>query len=343
VLVYGGGSRYVPTWFEGLDAAPAGAHFATRRLSGPRDALSAAGSYDAVIAPVGGGAILPAAYAGARRAHKPFILWASLWARSQSLTHALAAPLTRRIYRRADAVIAYGEHVRRFVADIRGRDSDIYIAPQAVESELFANPVSPKQIDEFRRRHDLPPGPLVTYVGRLVSAKGIEVLLRAWESSAQTGATLALIGDGELAPSVRNQPRARLLGVLSRAELPIAYAASELVILPSIPTRRFTEPWGLVCNEAMHQGVPVIASDAVGAVAGGLVRDGQSGLVVPAGDAPALQAAIDRLLADESLRTELGATGKQAVSKYTYEAMLSAFDAALETAIGARPRRRSTT
>ena len=66
-----------------------------------------------------------------------------------------------------------------------------------------------------------------------------------------------------------------------------------VVALPSIPTPRFREPWGLVCNEAMHQGRPVIASDSVGAAAGGLVRDGETGIVVRSGDptrAPAISA-----------------------------------------------------
>ena len=75
-----------------------------------------------MIAPFAGGALLPAAYAGAQRYGRPFVLWASVWHQPRSAAHALALPVTRHIYRHADAVIAYGEHVRRFVASIRGRD-----------------------------------------------------------------------------------------------------------------------------------------------------------------------------------------------------------------------------
>ncbi len=128
----------------------------------------------------------------------------------------------------------------------------------------------------------------------------------------------------------------RALGPVPREELPVAYAAAALLVVPSIPTPRFLEPWGLVCNEAMHQGTPVIATTAVGAVAGGLVRDGETGLVVPAGDAGALAGAIDRVLADGALRARLGAAGREAVSAYTYDAMAAAFTRAL--AIARRPR-----
>ena len=103
-------------------------------------------------------------------------------------------------------------------------------------------------------------------------------------------------------------------------------------MLPSIPTPRFREPWGLVCNEAMHQGRPMVATTAVGAVAGGLVRDGETGLVVAPGDPVALAGAIDRLLTDPALRTRLGDAARQAAAPYTYEAMADAFGLALAAA-----------
>jgi len=332
VLCYGGGERYVPSWFADLDHQLAVAPFPARRIGGAREALALGSQYDLVIAPFAGGAILPAAYAGARRHGKPFVLWASVWAWPRSLTHVAALPVTRHIYRHADAVIAYGEHVRRFVAGIRGRDDDVFIAPQTVEPELFAREVAADEIERFRTDHGLGRDErLVLYVGRLVPEKGVGVLLDAWPRIGAP-ATLVLIGDGPLAGRARETPGARLLAPLARAELPAAYAASELAVLASIPTPRFREPWGLVCNEAMHQARPVVASNAVGAVAGGLVVDELNGLVVPAGDPGELAQAITRLLSDEPLRLRLGAAAREAVRPYTYDAMAQAFDRALALA-----------
>jgi glycosyltransferase involved in cell wall biosynthesis len=336
VLCYGGGDRYVPAWFSDLDRQLAGADFPARRLRGEREALSIGRDYDAVIAPFAGGALLPAAYLGARRFRRPFVLWASVWIQPRSLSHALALPATRHIYRHADAVVAYGEHVRRFVAGIRGRDDDVFVAPQAVEPDLFARHVGDEEVRAFRARHALPDGPLVLYTGRLVEAKGVEVLAEAWPR-VRGAATLVVIGDGPGRDAVASLPGARLLGPLPREELPAAYRAAAMALLPSVPTPRFTEPWGLVCNEAMHQGRPMVASSAVGAVAGGLVRDGDTGLVVAARDPTALALAIDRLLADPALRGRLGAAACRAVAPYTYEAMAAAFDRALATAISPSP------
>jgi glycosyltransferase involved in cell wall biosynthesis len=337
VLCYGGGDRYVPAWFSDLDAQLAVADFPARRLrGGPREALGIGRDYEAVIAPFAGGAILPAAYAGARLHGRPFVLWASVWAQPRSAAHALALPATRHIYRHADAVVAYGEHVRRFVASIRGRDSDVFVAPQAVEPELFARHVAAVEIEAFRARHRLPPGPLVLYTGRLVAEKGIEVLREAWPR-VRAQATLVLIGDGPSASRIVEAPRTRLLGPLPRSELPVAYAAADMALLPSIPTPRFREPWGLVCNEAMHQARPVIATASVGAVAGGLVRDEETGLVVAPGDPQALAWAIERLLGDPELRARQGAAGQRSIAAYTYDAMLDGFDRALATAIRPSP------
>jgi glycosyltransferase involved in cell wall biosynthesis len=87
----------------------------------------------------------------------------------------------------------------------------------------------------------------------------------------------------------------------------------------------------------MHQGTPVVATTSVGAVAGGLVRDGETGLVVAPGDPTALAAAIGRLLSDAPLRERLGTGARAAVVNYTYDAMLAAFDRALATAIRPSP------
>jgi glycosyltransferase involved in cell wall biosynthesis len=337
VICYGGGERYVPRWLAELDQQLEAAPFPARRLKGLGEAAALGRHYQAVIAPFAGGALLPLAYAGARRYRKPFVLWASVWMQPRSLAHALALPVTRGIYRNADAVVAYGEHVRRFVGSVRGRDDDVYVAPQSVEPEVFARDVPRIELQHFRERHSLGGQPLLLYAGRLVPAKGIDVLLEAWDG-ADGEATLVVIGDGPLAARVGQARRTRLLGPLARSELPAAYATAELVVVPSIPTPRFVEPWGLVCNEAMHQGKPVVATDAVGAVAGGLVEDDVTGLVVPAGDAPALAKAIQRLLADQPLRARLGAAGEQAVAAYSYDAMVAAFARALGVATGSGPR-----
>jgi hypothetical protein len=112
-------------------------------------------------------------------------------------------------------------------------------------------------------------------------------------------------------------------------------AAADVLVIPSLRTRSFREPWGLVANEAMNQSTPIIASDEVGAVAGGLVRHERNGLVVTAGDSAALAAALRRLHDDEQLRARLGANARRDVFPYTFDAWAAGFAAASWSFAGA--------
>ena len=335
VLCYGGTAHYLPAWVSDLDAQLEAAPFPARRIPGTADLLALGRDYDAVIAGFAGGSTLFSSFAGAKLHRRRFVLWASIWSQPRSVAHALALPASRFVYRHADAVVAYGPHAQRFIAPFRRDPGTVVVAPQAVESDLFGRAVAEAEVAAFRQRHRLPDGPLVLYCGRFVPEKGVGVLLDAWPG-VTAPATLVLAGDGPLAGRARATPGVVLVGALPRTELPVAYAASAFTVLASIPTPLFREPWGLVCNESLHQGRPVIATTTVGAAAGGLVRDMETGLVVAPGDPRALSAAITRLLRDPALRARLGDCGREAVAAYNYDAMADAFVAAVD---GARPAR----
>src|SRR5205085_11936519 len=119
------------------------------------------------------------------------------------------------------------------------------------------------------------------------------------------------------------------VGRASAAELRELYSAADVVVVPSIATRTFHEPWGLVVNEAMNCRAAVIASDAVGAAAGGLVRDRETGLVVRAGDSAELARAMRALTQDGDLRSRCANAGAQAVLAYSHDAWARGFSEAL--------------
>lgn len=283
----------------------------------------------AVIAGLGGRLALPGAYAAARRAGTPFILWASLWEHPRTPVHRLSRKPMRAIYRNADAVVTYGPHVTRYVAEQRGNDTNVFEAPQAVDSEHFARRPSPEERAAARRRAGAADDDfLLLYVGRLVPEKGIDVLSAAWREADLGHAALAAAGEGPLTP-----PGAAL-GRADKDDLPALYAAADALVLPSLRTATFTEPWGLVVNEAMHQATPVITSDAVGAAAGGLVRHERNGLVVPQGDAAALADAIRTLAHDPTKRAGMARNAEQDVAGHTPQAWADGMRKAL-AAVGA--------
>jgi glycosyltransferase involved in cell wall biosynthesis len=297
--------------------------------------LAASGRYRAVIAGLDGRLALPGAYAAARLRRVPFVLWATIWAHPRTAAHALSFPATRHLYRTADAVATYGPHVSRYVERHRGSDTGVTVAPQAVDVDHFGAPVSDAARTAARDRAGGPGTELlVLYVGRLVREKGMVTLVDAWmKADLGGGARLAVAGSGPLATLFEEElPEARLLGQVTAEDLPALYAAADVLVLPSIHTASFREPWGLVVNESMLQGTPVIASDAVGAAAGGLVQDGRNGFVVPAEDAGALATRLRALAADDDLRARMGAAAREDAARYTPAAWAAGMGRALETA-----------
>jgi glycosyltransferase involved in cell wall biosynthesis len=286
--------------------------------------LARSGRDRAVVCPTGGRLAPLATWAAARRAAIPVVLWASLWAHPRSIAHALSYPPLRRLYRSADAVVTYGPHVSAYVRARGARN--VHEAAQSVDNDFWrGGPVAPP-------RHPAWPAGTTTkflFVGRAAPEKGLSVLLEAWRLAGLRPPQAALVLVGE-----RSEPAAAdvlRLGAVDSAELRDIYAASDVLVAPSIPTRTFREPWGLVANEAMNRGLPVIASDSVGAAAGGLVRDGLNGVVVAAGDPLALAGAIRRLAEDAKLRTALGSAAFEDVRAYSHEAWARGFSRALAT------------
>jgi glycosyltransferase involved in cell wall biosynthesis len=298
--------------------------------------LVASGRYRAVICGLGGRIALPGSYVAARARGVPFVLWATIWAHPRTPAHALSYLPTRHLYRKANAVVTYGPHVTAYVARHRATGK-IFEAPQAVDVDSFAAAVAePERAAARSLVGATGSGLLVLFVGRLEREKGVDLLLEAWERAALgEGAVLALAGDGSLRRLVEGRgPDIRALGHLPRSKLQPLYAAADVLVLPSIRTATFAEPWGLVLNEAMLQRTPVIASDAVGAVASGLVRDGRNGLVTPTGDSVALAARLRTLAEDGELRARLGECAHEDASRYTPQAWADGVRRAL-SAVGA--------
>jgi glycosyltransferase involved in cell wall biosynthesis len=162
---------------------------------------------------------------------------------------------------------------------------------------LFPQP-KPSPVPNSRR---------ILFSGRVTANKGVDTLIRA---AAGLDAELELCGDGwwipqgrKLATRLGMADRVAFRGWMSPTELSDAYRDATVVAVPS----HWPEPFGLVGLEAMAHGRPVVGSDA-----GGIpewLSDGESGLLVPAGDADALGRALAELLDDGDRCARMGAAG----------------------------------
>jgi len=127
------------------------------------------------------------------------------------------------------------------------------------------------------------------------------------------------------------EDRVVFAGYVARNELAPYYAIADLLVLPS-----YSEVWGLVVNEAMACGVPVLVSEAVGASTD-LVREGVNGYVAPVGSPERIAELLARYFDAETDRQAMAAAARETIAPYTIGAMAEAFEAAVATARGRRP------
>ena len=189
-----------------------------------------------------------------------------------------------------------------------GADPDrVWVAPNAVDNDFF----HARTADRSSRSGTV----RFLFVGRTESSKGIASLLDAWARLRIDG-ELLIVGSGSLDEVARarvqmsDMPPVRFVSHLDRGELAQAYADADVFVFPSV-----SDPWGLVINEAMASGLPVITTSAPGAV-DDLVVDGDNGFVVPPHDPGPLVEAMRVLATDDRRRLEMGERSRQRIERF---------------------------
>lgn len=205
---------------------------------------------------------------------------------------------------RVPFVFAIGRDLaERLQHDLGASGSSVRVAvlPNAVDTEAF----SPGAMDDARRGLDLPLHvPLVGYSGRLTVAKGVQWMLTWFQGGAEPMPfELAVAGAGPLANHVRGA-RIHYVGNLDKRRLQAFYRAVDCLVLPT----RHREGIPMAVLEAMASGVPVVAFDSGGVKE---VVDASTGVLVEAGDGPALVQATRQLIADRPRRRTLGAEARR--------------------------------
>lgn len=231
----------------------------------------------------------------------------------------LYGPLLEAFYRRASCIVVpTPRHIEisRFVSKYREK---CRVVP-------FGVPVSRFDLDETGRKKadELRDGlPSVLCVGRLVTYKGVEFLIRALEN---IKARLRIIGTGPLEGALKNlaqergiADRVEFLGVVSAQDLVTYYHACDVFVLPSITN---AEMFGVVQLEAMACRKPVISTNLPTGVSW-VNQHGKTGYVVSPGNAEELAQCIQRLINNSQLREEMGEAGRLRVEQHFTSAKMA--------------------
>lgn len=288
---------------------------------------------DVYIKCINGKFALPITYIIARLLRKPFILWTGIWMRLNTPFHRAFFPIVRYIYRHSDAIVVYGEHVKEYLVSEGVRPNRIFVTNHAIENSAYNRYVSIGETDTLRNDLDISSDQSVLLsLGRLVPEKGLDILIKAFAYLQLDDVVLVIVGSGrdeprllELVKRYGITGRVRFVGYVPTDQTIPYYAIADAFVIPSITTNTFKEPWGLTVNEAFNQGVPVVATDAVGAAMGGLIENGINGYIIPERDVQALLDALHKLLSDSELRVTMSTNAKEKIDHWDNDLMVKGF------------------
>jgi len=213
------------------------------------------------------------------------------------------------LHRRVDRWLA----ISQAVADnnrvaLNTTDDRIDIVPTFVPDGIGALASTPLELE-------LPERPFLLFVGAMGPHKGIDVLLEA-RRRMRDPAPLVVLGAPRADEPALSDPGVTVHRNVKHPQVMATWAAAAVGVVPSV----WPEPLGQVAVECLAAGTPAVVT-ATGGL-GEVVRDGVEGLLVPPGDVAALAAALDRLMADATLRAELGANGPARAREYEVSSII---------------------
>ncbi len=262
--------------------------------------------------------------------------------------HALKLGLKRiampALLRTIDGMLAIGRLNRDYYLHYGVEAGRIFPLPYAVDNEFFraaAEQARPRR-ERLRAALGVYPGrAVILFASKMQPHKRAGDLLEAYARmspgpAAEPAACLVFAGDGEERAQLERRARSlkwdsiRFIGFRNQSELPALYDLCDVFVLPSE-----REPWGLVINEVMNAGKPVVVSDRVGA-GPDLVEDGVNGFVFPARDVAALADRLRKLIDNPEHRAAMGARSLEKVAQLGFDADRDGLLAALAAVTGRR-------
>jgi len=244
--------------------------------------------------------------------------------------------------RLASAFLAIGSANRDYYLAHGIPPERIFLMPYCVDNAFFADRARQARASRPRLRRDLcldAGRPVILYASKFEPRKRPRDLLLAYErlvsrSEAAVKPFLLFLGNGELRNSLEAEVRSKgldavkFLGFRNQSELPAFYDLADVFVLPST-----SEPWGLVVNEVMAAGKPVVVSDQVGC-ARDLITNGLNGFIFPAGDVDALAEALKRVLADPDRAARMGMASSEIIANWSFSDDVSGLRGALRATLG---------
>lgn len=269
----------------------------------------------------------------ARTRDVPFLLWSESNLQDARSGHAPVELMKMEFLQQCTGFVVPGQSARDYLRGHKIPEHKIFIAPNAVDNDFFRSAAEQIRSEPDANRQKLGlPNRYVLFVGRLVGEKGVFDLLNAYaglDEPLRRQVGLVFAGDGSARKELERAAAAiscgpiKFAGFVHREGLPRYYALADMLVLPT-----YTDTWGLVVNEAMACGLPVIVSEAAGCVRD-LVREGWNGRIIVPRNTSSLTLAIRDLAVRPELCVTMGANSLLHITQFSPRAWSSAVSLAV--------------
>lgn len=261
-----------------------------------------------------------------------FSAWIESTTQDQRKSNLLTAFVKHLFIRKCSAFVVPGKSSFEYVKSLGVLDTRIHTAPNAVDNHLFSALARTARQRDPQLRNELGlPSRYFLYAGRIIPEKGVFHLLEAYtrlppEMRSEVG--LVFVGEGiskkELMTCAASTRPGSVIfpGFAQREQLASFYALAEVLVFPTL-----SDPWGLVVNEAMACGLPIIATSVAGCTAD-LVRDRKNGFIVLPKNVDQLAEAMAAFARDPNLASRMGARSARLIESFSPESCAAGLAAA---------------
>lgn len=264
---------------------------------------------------------------------RSFILWSGVIKSSYIPPHSnsflwgirqiLVKQYRRFLYRFANSFIAYGKMSKRYLMLNGVSEEKIHFGTQVININHVEETSSLNVYNELKDKK------ILLFLGYFKKRKGIEYLIKAYFTLNREDTILVLAGDGEEIENLRSMAKGRddiiFPGYVEGEEKAFWYSIADIFILPTLH-----DPWGLVINEAMTYGLPIITTERAGCSIE-LIKG--NGFILEAENTEELCSILNKMLDDDELREKMGKKSKEIIKHYNLNYAVNTFVNAIKFAI----------
>jgi len=266
-----------------------------------------------------------------------FIIWSESTINEPSLIRTITLPFVKYLVRNSDACIAISTRSKEYLISLGAKVNKIFIGYSSVDNKLFyrLSRLNSNEIQRIKSSYNIKSKKVVLYVGQFIERKGIEYLISGFKKyiNENPDTSLLLVGYGPSEDQLKKMSSDLVnknIFFVNHVEIdlmPKIYGIADIFVLPSLE-----ETWGLVVNEAMAAGLPVITTDKVGSSID-LVKNGINGFVVKSKSSMQIYLKLKRILSNPGKINSMGSNSSKLINNFSPENQASAFIKSIQSVV----------